>query len=153
MAKAKQRFSWTYNHEAGTAEVKDNETESVELYDYNDLPETIRDQVAVYGLGKVLQDRNSGTAADEKLAGMTATYTSLAAGQWKAERTFGARLLPAIIEVIGKAKGCTVTQAQAAWRACDDAMKLALKEKFAEECLAIEEARKATDEVTLDDLV
>ena len=153
MAKAKQRFSWTYNHEAAIAKVIDSVTKNEALYSFAELPETIRDQVAVYGLGKVLQDRNSGVDADAKMDGMTKTYESLSSGQWKADKVMGARFLSPVIEAIGKRKGCSVSAAQAAYRALDDTQKIALKEALAEDIQAIVDARAAAEEVDVSDLL
>ena len=109
--------------------------------------------VAVYGLGKVLQDRNSQVDADGKLDAMNKTYAALSGGQWKAERTVGARFLPPVIEAIGKRKGCSVAAAQAAYRALDEAQRQVLRENLAEDIAAIEQARKEASEVSLDDLI
>ena len=152
MAKAKQRFSWAYNHEDSTATVVDNQTEETEVYDFSSLPTMIQQRVQVYGLGKVLQDRNSQVSADGKLAGMTVTFKSLADGQWKAERSFGSRLLPAYIEAIVDAKGCSPAAAQKAYRALDDESKSALRLNLSDQIKAIEKARESAEEVELDDL-
>lgn len=151
--KAKQRFSWTYNHDRGQATVTDTIEDVTVTYDLTQLPDVIRERIEVYGLGKVLQDRNSGTPAANKITGMTETFKSLESGSWKAERTFGARLLPPVIEVIGKRKKCSVAAAQAAYRALDDAEKVALKEALVEEIQAVLEARATAEEIDLTDLI
>ena len=84
---------------------------------------------------------------------MAATFEMFTKGQFKSERTVGARFLPAIIEVIASLKGISVAAAQTAYRALDDAEKTALKSKFAEECAEIEAARSKASDVDLTDLI
>lgn len=153
MAKSKQRFAWTYDHAESTVKVVDSASDTDYTFEYSELPEEIADRVAVYGLGKVLQDRNSQVDADGKIAGMVKTYESLVSGQWKAERSVGARFLPAVIEAIATVKGCSVAAAQAAYRALDDAQRVVLKENLAEEIAKVEAKRAAAEDVDLDDLI
>lgn len=131
----------------------DSVTEQEITWDFSELPTEIQQRVQVYGLGKVLQDRNSQVSADGKIDGMSKTFDSLSSGQWKAERTVGARFLPPVIEVIGKLKGCSVAAAQAAYRALSDDEKATLRDNLAEQIQEVEKARAAQDEVSLDDLI
>lgn len=153
MAKAKQGFSWAYNHDEMSVTVTDKSTEESVTYDASDLPQQISEQSLLYGIGKLLQDRNSQVAAAEKMPAFDRTWKQLCDGIWKAERTIGARFLPAIVEAIAKRKGCSVAAAQAAYRSLDDAQKAVLKENLAEDIAKIEEARAAQADVTLDDLI
>ena len=153
MAKAKQGYSWAYNHEAMKVVVTDKASEDNAAFLAEDLPEDIRDRALLYGIGKLLQDRNSQVAAADKMSAFGKTWDQLTDGTWKQERTFGARLLPAVVEAIAKRKGCSAAAAQKAYRALDDAAKQVIRENLAEDIKAIEAARAGASEVSLDDLI
>lgn len=153
MAKAKQRFAWKYDAEAKLAEVTDKVKETTVAFAGGDLPETIAGEVFVYGIGKVLQDRESGTDADAKLEGYASVWERLVAGNWKAERVAGFRTVSPAVELVGKLKKVSTAAAQKAYSAQDDAWKAAFAEKYADEIAAIKQDRETAPEVSLDDLV
>lgn len=153
MKKSKQRFSWAYNHENATVTVVDTTDDTETVFNLAELPDEIKSRIHVYGLGKVLQDRNSGADANDKVSGMLDTFKGFLTGAWKAERTFGARTLPAYIELIVKLKGCSVAQAQTAWKSQPDSWKSDFKDKYAQELHDLIEARKTATDVTLDGLL
>ncbi len=153
MAKAKQRFTWDRNATKGSAVKEDTATGEKFLTTLDSFPDVIQDEIAVYGLSKIFDDRGSQVPADEKIAFCAVLQTQMEAGNWKAERTGGIHLLPLVIEAIIEKKGCTVTQAQGAYRALDEEQRIVLKTNLAEEMAGIAEARKAADEVELDDLL
>ena len=153
MAKAKQRFSWTYNHETGEATAKDIILDKSVTWALHTLSEEIQNQVSIYGLGKVLQDRCSQVSADDKLTAMTATFESLLTGKWKSDRVAGSRFVSPIGQVIQDFKKCSVAAAQAAYTALSDEAKIALKEGQKDAIEAVIEARAKQDEVSLDDMI
>jgi len=153
MAKAKQRFSWLRNATARLATKIDSLTKQEIVIDGNELPEVIQEEIFVYGLSKIVDDRLSQVPADLKLAETVRLYEQLKAGNWKAERTGGIHLLPLVIEAIMAAKGCKAAAAQGAYRLLDDEQRIVLKANLAESMSAIAEARKEADEVELDDLL
>jgi hypothetical protein len=153
MAKAKQRYSWQRNADKGTATKVDSETEkSLTILGF-ELPKAIQAEIFVYGISKIIDDRLSQVAADLKLPEMSKLTEQFQAGEWKAERTAGARFLPTVIEAIAKIKGCSVAAAQAAYRGLDEEQRTVLKGNLAEQITAIEEAREKAAEVGLDDLL
>lgn len=159
MAKAKQRFSWTYNHEAGEVTAKDIILDKSVTWALKDVGDIIRDRIAVYGLGKVLQDRTSQDDADTKLNRMVAVFSQLLDGKWKSDRTGGGfGIVPAHIEVVAAKRGWTgtsgIAKAQKAWKATSEETRAELLTLWDEEITAIKEARSSADEVkSLDDML
>ena len=154
MAKAKQRFTWDRNATNGIARKADTATGETFTTALDRFPEVIQEEIAVYGLTKIFDDRGSQVPADEKIAFCQALQTQMEAGNWKAERTGGIHLLPLVIEAIMEAKGWKVAKAQAAYRKLDDEQRVVLKTNLAESMAEIAEARKADEtEEDLDDLL
>ena len=153
MAKAKQRFSWDRNATKGTATKVDTVAEAKFTFDGFDLPKVIQEEIFVYGLSKIIDDRLSQVHSDLKLDQARALFDQFKAGNWKAERTAGARFLPTVVEAIAQIKGCSVASAQAAYRGLDEEQRVVLKGNLAEKISAIEEARSKAAEVGLDDLL
>ena len=69
MSKSPNRFVWTYNPDTLTAKVVDQLTKDSETFSAKDLTQEMRAHHEVYGMGKKLQDGESGTAPDHKMAG------------------------------------------------------------------------------------
>lgn len=153
MAKAKQRFSWLRNATARLATKIDSLTKQEIMIDGNELPEVIQEEIFVYGLSKIVDDRLSQVPADLKIAQAALLFEQLKAGNWKAERTGGIHLLPLVIEAIVAAKGCSPAKAQEAYRLLDEEQRIVLKSNLAESMAEIAEARKAAEDVELDDLL
>ncbi len=153
MPKGTQRYSWRRNANEGIAVKVDSVTEETLTIDGKSFPEEIRAEIFVYGISKIIDDRLSQVAADDKIAETRKLVAQLKSGEWKAERVAGARQLAAVIIVIMNELGCSVHQAQDAWRKKDDAGKKALREVLAPKILEVEEARRTADEVSLDDLL
>ena len=153
MAKAKQRFSWDRNATTGIAVKVDGDSGDKLEIDPHQFPEVIQQEIAVYGLSKIVDDRLSQVPASDKMTAAAELVTQFTAGNWKAERTGGIHLLPLVVEAIIQHKGCSVAQAQSAYRLLDDESRIVLKENLADTMSEIAEARKAADEVTLDDLI
>lgn len=154
MAKAKKtRFGWNRNASLGTAEKIDRVTEETILIKGREFPEEIQDEIFVYGISKITDDRQSQVPADHKMEGIPALVAQFMEGMWKAERTGGARFLPTVVEAIAQIKGCSIASAQAAYRGLDDEQKVVLKTNLADTILEIEEARKDADIPELDDML
>ncbi len=153
MAKAKQRFSWDRIASDGVAIKIDGSTNETIQITLSDFPQGIQDEISVYGLSKIVDDRLSQVPADMKMSQVEGLVNQLMAGDWKAERTGGIRFLPAVIEAIKQAKGCTIAAAQDAYRELDDEQRIVLKTNLADQILKIEEARKEAAAVDLEDLL
>ncbi len=151
--KAKQRFSWQRNATTGLAIKVDSETNTALEIDGMEFPEVIQEEIFVYGVSKIIDDRLSQVSPDLKMTEAKKLVAQFAAGNWKAERTGGIHVLPLVIEAIMQRKGCKVAPAQAAYRALSDEAKTVLKDNLSEAMAEIAEARKGADEVTLDDLI
>ena len=131
----------------------DSQTEDQFEIRLDDLPEVIQQEVAVYGLSKIIDDRLSQVPADLKIPQAFLLKDQLVAGNWKAERTGGIHLLPLVIEAIMAAKGCKAAAAQEAYRQLDEAQRIVLKDNLGPRMSQIAEARKDAPEVELDDLL
>ena len=153
MKKAKQRFSWERNATTGIAIKVDGETKETLEINPSEFPEVIQQEITVYGLSKIVDDRLSQVPAAMKIAQARLLVEQFTLGNWKAERTGGIHLLPLVIEAIVQAKGCSVAQAQEAYRRLDDEQRLVLKDNLSEQMAEIAEARKEAEEVSLDDMI
>lgn len=151
--KAKQRFTWDRNATTGEAIKTDTSTGETFAVTLDQFPEEIQGSIAVYGLTKILDDRGSQVPADQKIEYCKVLVTQMEQGNWKAERTGGIHLLPLVIEAIVSKKGCSVAKAQEAYRQLDEEQRLVLKGNLATDMAEIAEARKAADDVALDDLL
>lgn len=146
--------------DAGLVKVEVIERESGNVvtnrdFDSNELPESIRPQVGLYGLSKLLQDRSSDTdSGPEKLDAMSEVFEMLKAGQWERERKTGAPVVSAEVEALAELKSITVAQAQAALRKYtkDQRDKILSNPTIVEKAKAIRASRETT-EVDLGDLV
>jgi hypothetical protein len=88
-----------------------------DTFDARSIADTVKTNVALYGLSKLLQDRSSEVSAGpEKLASMKEVYDMLKAGQWERERKAGAPVVSSEVEALATLKKITVAQAQAALR-------------------------------------
>ena len=153
MAKARQRFSWDRDPAQGTAIKIDSQTGKTIEISLDDFPREIVEEIRVYGLSKIIDDRLSQVPADHKMEAVPGLIKQLEAGDWKAERTGGIHVLPAVIEAIKQAKGCTTSQAQGAYRELDDEQRIVLKSNLADRIEAIVEARKEEAEIDLEELL
>ena len=151
--KAKQRFKWLRDAAKKFAVKVDSATDQELAIDGNALPKEIQDEIFVYGISKIVDDRLSQVPADLKMDTAQKLVDQFMAGEWKAERTVGARILPAIIEAIVQVKGCSPAAAQLAHRRLDDEQKIVLAGNLAKQVAAIKEARSKAAEVGLDDLL
>lgn len=153
MAKAKQRFSWAYNRETRSVTVKDTVTGQETEFALDDLPAGIPEQLELYGLGKVLQDRTSQDAAEVKVDRMVKVFDRLAEGHWKAERKGGGLgVVPAYITHMEALYGFDTYTAQMSWKASSDDAKAAFLSEHAEAIQAIKDERAAAKVQSLDDL-
>lgn len=86
-----------------------------EVFLASEIHDSVKQQVALYGLSKLLQDRASDTkVGPEKIIAMQAVMTQLASGEWARERKVGAIVVSAEVEALSRMKQITVPQAQAA---------------------------------------
>lgn len=124
------------------------EVASKAQYSFKELPSAIQDQVALYGLNKLLQDRTSqlrehGIAAT--LEGIESVYATLQAGEWSAKRKAktGASDDSVLIAVIAESMGKPVSVVAVMFAKLDQAGKKALAAKFADQVAA---AKAAADD-------
>lgn len=151
----KVRFKWIYDVATKLVTVTDTITGKEQSYAIQELPENIQEQIELYGVGKILQDRASSVDADDKFEAWAGQWSFFMDGKWKKPRTFsGARTVSAVIEVLAKVKGVSIPQAQKAWSAAPEELREALKLKFEAEIKAIEQARKDDEaDIDLEDLL
>lgn len=80
-----------------------------------EIAESLRLQVALYGYSKLLQDRTSEVPAGPgKLAEMKKVAALLAAGVWEKERVVGAPVVSAEVEALAAIYGKTIPEIQSA---------------------------------------
>ena len=86
-------------------------------FEIESVHESLRPNVALYGLSKLLQDRTSQVdAGPEKLGAMREVMALLERGEWEKERTRGAPTVSPEIEALAEIKGISVAVAQKAIR-------------------------------------
>ncbi len=157
--KAKQRFSWRYKHETGEVISTDLTLDKSITWALNQLPPEIEKRVALYGLGKVLQDRTSQDAPDQKLDRMSKVFNLLTDGKWKSDRKGGGLgIVPAYIEVVAAKRGWKgasgIAKAQKAWKATSEETRATLLELWFEDIQKVKDAREKAEKVeSLDDLI
>jgi hypothetical protein len=134
------------------AEDKEIATQS---FDFNDVHDSLRDRVSLYGLNKLLTDRTS-EQKDKvvKLEAMAGVMDQLAAGDWAKERTVGAVVVSVFVEALAKFKKVSVPAAQQALKGYDKATrdKILANPQIVALAEAIKLEREAAAVVSLDDL-
>jgi hypothetical protein len=115
----------------------------------------LRNNIVLYGLSKLLQDRTSETPTGPgKVAAMRELMAQFEAGTWSAERKAGAPVVSPEVEAIAQLKGCTVAEAQKALRSHPQEVrdKIYANPKVKEIADQIRAARENATAVGLDDL-
>ena len=96
----------------------DDSIAAKESFAASDIHDSIKNQVALYGYSKLLQDRASDVPiGPEKLEAMKAVAAQLASGQWAKERKIGAVVTSPEVEALAQVKSISVPAAQAALKA------------------------------------
>lgn len=160
MAKRSQRLSVSYNTEEMliSFSVKNaaDEVLSTQSFDFNDVHDSLQDQVSLYGLNKLLTDRTS----DEKdkvakLGSMVEVMRRLYEGEWAKERQVGAIVTSPEVEALAQIKEINVSTAQAALGAYDKETraKILANPQVVELAAQIREARQQQEVPSLTDLV
>jgi len=133
--------------------VKDGDSEiDRKVFDFDELPTEIQDQVSLYGLNKVLQDRTSDQKDKVmKLEAMDQVWSMLIDGQWKKEREGGFPTVRSEIEAIAEIKGVSVAAIQKALKGytAEQKDKIFADPKVREKAAEIA-AKRVETEVSLD---
>lgn len=129
-----------------------------ETFDYSDLAPSTEPRVKLYGLGKILADRNSQVKDDpaKKLAGMKEVFDLLCSGEWKAERAGGGLGVVSVdVEALAAVKGITIPEAQRALKeySKEQREKILSSSRVQAEAAKIKKAREASAPESLDDLI
>lgn len=154
------RTNVNLNVEAMAVEVAIIEKESGEAvasqtYAARDVHDSVKSQVALYGLSKLLQDRASDVAIGPgKLEAMAEVHAQLTAGQWQKERKVGATVVSAEVEALAQLKSISVPAAQQALKAYpkDARDKILANPKIVALAEEIRKARADAEAISLDDL-
>ena len=120
-----------------------------------EIHESVRQQVALYGYSKLLQDRASDVdVGPDKIDAMKDIAAQLAAGQWAKERKIGAVVTSPEVEALARIKSISVPQAQAALKGYpkEQREKILANPQIVEMAKTIREEREAAEAVSLDDL-
>lgn len=106
-------------NDAGDFEALDSST-----FQYGGISDTVRDNVNLYGLSKLIQDRSSEVkAGPEKLSALREVFEQLVAGQWEKARVVGTPIVSAEIEALAQIKGIDIPTAQKALKQYDKEQK------------------------------
>jgi len=133
----------------------DDSVASAEIFPAADIHDSIKNQVALYGYSKLLQDRASDvTIGPEKLEAMKGVAAQLAAGQWAKERKIGAIVTSPEVEALAQLKSISVPAAQAALKAYPKEVREQIlgNEQIVKLAGEIRAAREDAEVVSLDDL-
>lgn len=157
--KSAYRLSVELKSDDATVNVQVIERESgdvveTETFNAREIPDTLKTNVALYGLSKLLQDRSSDTdSGPEKLDAMRDVFSMLKSGAWEKERKAGAPVVSAEVEALASLKKITVAQAQAALRKYTKEQREKILGNAAIVAKAKEiRAQRDQTEVSLDDL-
>lgn len=135
---------------------EDESVAAEESFAAADIHESIKNQVALYGYSKLLQDRASDVQiGPEKLEAMRSVAAQLAAGQWAKERKIGAVVTSPEVEALAQLKKISVPAAQAALKAYPKEVRAQILGNEAIKTLAaqISAARGEAEVASLDDFV
>lgn len=123
-----------------------------ESFPATDIHQSIRNQVALYGLSKLLQDRSSDVAAGPgKVAAMREIAQQLAEGTWQKERQVGAIIVRPEVEAMARLRSCSVSEIQKALSSYpkDAREKMLSHPKVVELAETIRKEREAASELDL----
>ena len=125
-------------------------------FDFDEMPDSNRHQIFLYGANKLLTDRTS----DEKnklvkLDAMQEVYDLLMTGEWAKERVVGAVVVGAEVEALAVMQEMSIPDTQAALAQYDKDTRKAIlgREDVQEAAKKIREARKGVPARTLDDMI
>lgn len=125
-------------------------------FSIDDVHESLRPNVELYGLSKLLQDRTSQVdAGPGKLEAMSEVMALLAKGEWEKERASGAPTVSPEVEALAEIKGTTVAVMQKVIRnyTPEQRAKILANPKVVSRANEIRAERETQiAEVTLDDL-
>ena len=132
------------------------EVAAFESFKANDIHNSLKQQVSLYGYSKLLQDRASDVdIGPGKLEAMKAVAAQLNAGQWAKERKVGAIVVSPQVEALATLKQLTIPAAQAALKAYTKEVReqILSNADVVAKAKEITEARAATEVASLDDMV
>lgn len=137
--------------------IKKEDESVVEEAEFNaaEVAESLRGDVALYGLSKLLQDRTSEVEVGPgKIAAMQALFAQFVKGVWSAERKAGSPVVSAEVEALAQLKGITVAEAQSALKKYPADVKASIlsNPKIVELAATIRAARTSAETISLDDL-
>lgn len=124
-------------------------------YKAQDIHDSVRHQVALYGLSKLLQDRASDVeVSPAKLDAMDEIHAQLKEGQWAKERKIGAVVTSPEVEALARLKSISVPAAQQALKAYpkEAREKILANPQIVELAAQIRKEREEAESVSLDDL-
>ena len=133
----------------------DDSVAASETFAASEIHDSIKNQVALYGYSKLLQDRASDVPiGPEKLEAMKGVAAQLAAGQWAKERKIGAVVTSPEVEALAQLKSISVPAAQAALKAYPKEVREQIlgNEQIVKLAGEIRAAREDAEVVSLDDL-
>lgn len=142
--------------EVDILEKESNEITVSEVFLASEIHASVKQQVALYGLSKLLQDRASDVkVGPEKIVAMQAVMTQLASGEWARERKVGAIVVSAEVEALSRVKSITVPQAQAALKGYpkEAREKILGHEKVVAMAVTIRAEREGAESVDLAELL
>ena len=135
---------------------EDESVAASESFAAADIHDSLKQQVALYGYSKLLQDRASDVPiGPEKLEAMKGVAAQLAAGQWAKERKIGAVVTSPEVEALAQLKSISVPAAQAALKAYPKEVR---EQSLGNEAIVklageIRAARSEAEVASLDDFV
>lgn len=120
-----------------------------------EVAESLRNEVALYGLSKLLQDRTSEVEVGPgKIAAMQALFEQFKKGIWSAERKAGSPVVSAEVEALAQLKEITVAEAQSALKKYPADVKASIlaNPKIVELAASIRAGRANAESIDLSDL-
>lgn len=127
-----------------------------ESFAASDIHESLKSQVGLYGLSKLLQDRASSIElGPEKLEAMKEVAAQLATGQWAKERKIGAIVVSPAVEALAALKRISVPAAQAALKAYPKEVREQIlgNEQIVAKAKEISALRAEAEVASLDDMI
>jgi len=123
-------------------------------FNFDSLPDNVKEWLALYGLRAALADRTSDAKrlGVNKLAWMREIYDQFANGQIHKPRASVGGVDKAIVQLVVQLKGCDAIAAEKAIKGASKEWRDAIKDKYADELAAIRAELAGVSAVDLTDL-
>jgi hypothetical protein len=136
-----------------TFEIVDDENVQAKFsFDFDEVHDSLKDRVSLYGLNKLLTDRTSGEKNKlAKLDAMESYFAMLKEGEWAKERVVGAPVVGVEVEALAELEEMSIAETQEALAQYDKATRKGIlgSDEVQAKAKELRETRKAREPKSL----